>query len=249
MLCAECLLGRRGVISRAMPHLIRLAIRILRQQLYLYAPEGRVRNSTAGVESQKVLCAQLVTNLAKGIIQLHSAFGVIVFAASIFGNLNERVLAAQVAARSRLYRNNNDAVLNGFGLLGPAQGIVVIGLAGGIAAVSNQDQHLAARAVNQGVRAEENCVVNGSSRAHAQAVNAAINPLYVGGKAGKLVNVLRHLKNREMIFGAKNRMNEFVGRRYFQLELALGTGTGINGQRDAQWHRRLLLENSDVLRH
>src|SRR5260221_139399 len=113
MLCAECLLGRRGVISRAMPHLIRLAIRILRQQLYLYAPEGRVRNSTAGVESQKVLVAQLVTILAKGIIELHSPVGEIVFPASILGNLNERVLAAQFAARIRLYRNNNDAVHNG----------------------------------------------------------------------------------------------------------------------------------------
>src|SRR5260370_1359095 len=103
--------------------------------LDLDAPKGRIAYLAVCVIANDILGAQLITDLAESGVEFAGTFGVVVFAASVFGDLDQRVFAAEVASGISRYRHHDDAVHDGFSLLGAAQSTLVVGLAGGIAAV------------------------------------------------------------------------------------------------------------------
>ena len=61
--------------------------------------------------------AQLVADQAKRLVELGKGSGVVVLPASIFRNLDERVLPAGVTACAGLHRNYDDAIDDRFRLL------------------------------------------------------------------------------------------------------------------------------------
>src|ERR1051326_3488560 len=79
----EMLPRRRCLISRPMPYLIGPALRVFLAEFNLDAPEGRIRNLSAGIERNQVLRPQLIADLAESLVQLLLAFCVIILAAGI----------------------------------------------------------------------------------------------------------------------------------------------------------------------
>src|SRR5260370_23778836 len=103
--------------------------------------------------------------MPEGVSQFADVLRSVMLACGIFGNLDESVFAAEVASRVRFYRHHDDAVHDGFGLLGAAQRGIVIGTAGGIAAVGNEHQDPPSIAAHEGLRTQEDCVVERGARA------------------------------------------------------------------------------------
>src|SRR5208283_4200828 len=170
-----------------------------RVDLDLNAAEIRIREARAGIVGDQVLGAQLITDLAKGGVELLQAAGIEVLAPGIPRKLDERVFPANVAASAVFDGHNDDAVQNDFRLLRLAYGFLVIRLADGIAAVGNDHHHFAAAAVKQRV-------VQRSRRPRVDVVDGAIDHLHVGSKRRNLVDNLAELEQRNAVDGAQNSM-------------------------------------------
>src|SRR5690348_10666667 len=127
-----------------------------------------------GVVGEQVLGAKLVADLAEGVVELGNGGGVKVFAAGIGGDLDEGVFAAGIASGAGFDGDDDDAVDDGFGLLGGAQGFLVRELADGVSAVGDDDHDLASLAALEGLGAEVEGVIDGGGGAVADVVDGAI---------------------------------------------------------------------------
>src|SRR6266850_3997568 len=72
-----------------------------------------VRELLLGIVADQVLSAEFIGNLAKGSIELTHAGRVVVFPAGVVGELNQSILAADVATRVGLDGHDDDAVDDG----------------------------------------------------------------------------------------------------------------------------------------
>src|SRR5580700_821963 len=95
------------------------------------------------IVGQQILRAQFVADFLESVVKLRDGGRIIMFTASIFGKLDEGVLASGFAPRAVFDGHHDNAVDDGFRLLCRAHGLFVVYFADGVAPVSDQDNHLA----------------------------------------------------------------------------------------------------------
>src|SRR5262245_22749002 len=127
-----------------MADLVGLYNRVVFDYLDLDAPERRFGYLPVGIVGDEILSSQLFANLPECAIKLSNTLGIVVFAAGIFRYLDERMLSANVAAGIGFDGNYDDAIDDSFRLLGAAKGAAVVGFAGRIASIGDQDKNAAA---------------------------------------------------------------------------------------------------------
>src|SRR5258708_6891872 len=86
-------------------------------ELNFNPPEVGVGQTLRWVVGQQVLGPEFIANGAECLIELRERCRVVVFAAGVFGHLNERMFAARVAPGAGLNRHNDDPVDNRLRLL------------------------------------------------------------------------------------------------------------------------------------
>src|SRR5258708_36397322 len=163
---------RRGVIPGAMSDFVGRALRILFIELNLNAAEGRIRDPAVGIVGDQVLRSQLVADFLESVVELRDALCVVVFSAGVFGELNQSVFAAEVAACVRCHWNDDDAIDDGFGFLGAAQCVLVAGGARCVAAVGDQDDDLASLAIEHGLCPQRDGVIECGTRARGYPIDS-----------------------------------------------------------------------------
>src|ERR1700731_1925485 len=122
------------------------------------AAELGVREALRWVVGQQVLGSKFVADLAECVVELRHGGGVVVFASGIFRELNEGVLSAGFSSSTAFDRHHDNTVDDGLCFFGGADGFFVIHSADGVAAVGDQDHHLASLSAIQRMRGEINGV-------------------------------------------------------------------------------------------
>ena len=151
--------------------------------------------------------------------------GIKVLASGVARKLNERVFTADVSPCAAFDGHDDDAVENDLGLLGSADGIVIIGLANGVAAIGDHDHDLAPAALLQRSRPQVKSVIEGRRGPGPNVVNGAVDHSNIGSERCYLVNNLAELKQGQAIDGTQDGVREAA--RGFQFELGrayLGLG-------------------------
>src|SRR5215813_8050034 len=115
-----------------------------RVDLDLDTAEFGIGEPLAWVIRNEVLRAQFVADLAKRSVELVERAGVVILATSIARELDERVLAANVASGVALDGHDDDAIQDDLSLLRFADSVLIAGLADGVTAISDNDHDLAA---------------------------------------------------------------------------------------------------------
>src|SRR5207249_2147039 len=146
-----------------------------------------IRDPAVGIISDQILGAQFFADLAESLIQRGNAFGIIIFASGILGQLNQGMFAAQVSSCIGGHWHNNDAVNQGFGLHGTTEGVLIAGLAGSVTTICDKYQDLSAFAVDEGFGCQKNSIEHRGARASVETVNALFDDPGIGGKSGKLI--------------------------------------------------------------
>src|SRR5258708_6526583 len=90
-----------GIVFRAGGHT---------RELHLNSTKIGVGQSLRGVVGEKILRPQLVTDFLECLIELRNGGCIKIFAAGVFRELDQRMLAAGVTASACLDGNDNDAV-------------------------------------------------------------------------------------------------------------------------------------------
>src|SRR5208337_2651301 len=141
------------VVAGAIMRLKRTARRRVRQ-VHPQLTEFRIRMALGRIVGQQILGSEFVADLAEGVVQLRQRLGVVILAACIRGDLNQRMLAASVPPRVRFDGHDDDAVNNRFRLLGGAQRFFVVHLAHRVSAVGDYHHHFSSLPPAQRLRAE-----------------------------------------------------------------------------------------------
>src|SRR5262245_59130003 len=109
--------------------------------VYFDPSKRRIGELFRRVIGQEILGAQFVADLFKGSVELGFGGGVEVAASGVLGELDQGVFAAGVASGAGFDGDDDDAVDDGFGLLGFADGVFVTNRAYRIATVGDDNDH------------------------------------------------------------------------------------------------------------
>src|SRR5579864_211372 len=75
---------------------------------HMDAPKLGIGRPFRWIVSKQVLGAEFVADLAEGFVELHCGSGVVILAAGVFGELDEGVLAPDLASGAGLNRHHDD---------------------------------------------------------------------------------------------------------------------------------------------
>src|SRR5664280_2079046 len=231
------LLRRHGVVAGPVAHLQLGGIGIVLGggvDLDIDAAKVRIGESRAGVVGDQILRAQFVANLPECGIQLLQSTGVKVLASGVARKLNERVFTADVSPCATFNRHDDDAVENDLGLLGSANGIVIVGLADGVAAIGDYHHDLAAAALQQRSRAQVKSVVEGRRSPGPNVVDGAVDHSNIGSKRRYLVNDYAELKQGQAIDGTQDGVREAARGFQFELLITPSAEASVDGDDDGK---------------
>ena len=157
------------------------------------------------------------------------------------------MFAARVTSGIGLDGHHDDGVDYGFGDLRGAQRLRVIGLAGGVAAIGDEDDYLAPLPALQRYGAEIDGVIESRGRSGAQMVQGLVQTALVAGKGQSLRDVGRELVERNGIHRAQHGVRKLARRGDLQRQILAGAHAGIQGHGDGERQFRLALEDRDLL--
>src|SRR5882672_4619528 len=127
----------RRIVPSTVSHPVRRRLGLSRDS-NLNTAKLRIRQALRWIVSQQILRAQFLADLAEGVIQLHHRSRIVVLAARIFRELDQRMLASGLASRAVLDWHHDNAVDQSLGLFRGARRLFVIDFADGVAAVGNE---------------------------------------------------------------------------------------------------------------
>src|ERR1700722_2323076 len=212
------------------------------------AAKTGIRRVSRGIVCQQILGPELIANPPKGFVELRHRSGVEILAAGIFGYLNERVLAAEIATRASFYGDDNDAVYNGFSFLGGTHGFLIVHAAQGVATVGDDYHDFPALAAIHRLRTQIDGVVERGGGAIVDAVNATVDGFKVRSEGNNFIHSLAEFVKAKGIDRAQNGVGKAPGRGQFQGQIFTCAEAGVNVHYDGKRQRRFFVEHRDGLR-
>src|SRR5581483_2076225 len=201
-------------------------------EFYFDTTKVRVGDPLRGVVGEKILGAEFVADGAKRLIELGDRGGVIIFAAGVFGKLNQCMFAAGIASGAGFDGDVDNAVDDGFGLLGGTKCALIVDLTGGVAAVCDHNQNFSALAIFERLSSEKNSIVKRSRSAGVNSIHGAIDGLEVGGEGEILTDDFAEIVQRQGVNRADYGMGKAAGGGEFERKIFTSAQAGINVEHD-----------------
>ena len=144
------------------------------------------------------------------------------------------MLATGIAPGTGLDGYVDQAVDQGFGLLGGAQRLLVVDAARGIAPVGDQHQNFTPLAIDEGLRCQVHRIVKGGSAANPHFINRAVELMQLRGERRHLIHVGREGVEGNYVLRANHGMNESTRSLEFESNVFAGARTGVDRQHNRE---------------
>ena len=158
------------------------------------------------------------------------------------------MLAAGISSGISFDRDHNDAIDDGLGLLRSPHGILVVHLAHGVAAVSDDDHDFPSLPWFQRLRAEIEGIVECRRRTGVNVINAVVDGFEIGSETGDFADDFAELIKRQGVNGTEDGASETPRRGQLQRKVLARTEAGIDRQNDRKWQSGFFIEDRNLLR-
>ena len=208
--------------------------------------EGAAGFLVVGVVGEQVLGAEVVADLGEGLVEAAIA-DVEALAAGLLGEGDEGVFAAEVAAGAGLDGHVDDGVDHDFIAQGLFESLGVGGVFGGVVAVRDDDEDLAALPGAETLGAERDGVVEGCGVVAVETGEGAVDHGHFAGEGCELADFGGELEDGHLILRAEDGVGEAAGGVGFFGHVLADAAAGVNGQGEVEGQFGLALEDGDLL--
>src|SRR5271165_2704737 len=196
---------------------------------YVDAVKAEAGHLVVGIVSDEVLRAQVFADSCKGFVEV-AGLDVEALAAGLFGERDERVLAADVAAGAGLDGHVDDGVDHDFGAECLLQRFGIRVAVHGVAAIGDDDEDLAALLGSEGLRAEVDGIIERRGLAASYGVEAVVQLADLVGEADEFADVGGEFDEAHLVPRTQQRVNEAFGGFLLERAVLHGAGAGVDGQ-------------------